>query len=109
MPGGARDLRGLRLEHRRQARALRQARRRGGRNREDRRMSYGSQPSLTLLELWERQSARSNTYFSGYWGNLSVALLRDGERPHPTRPGEVIVVWRLVASERQPRPAAQKP
>jgi hypothetical protein len=72
-------------------------------------MSYGSQPSITLLELWERQSSRGNTYYSGFWGNLSVALLYDGERPHPTREGEVVKVWRLVASERQPRPAAQKP
>ena len=71
-------------------------------------MSY-DKPSILLAELWERQSAKGNQYFSGYWGNLSVALLRDGERPHPTRPDEVITVWRLVASERQPRPAAQKP
>jgi hypothetical protein len=54
-------------------------------------MSYGSQTSITLLELWERQSARSNTYFSGYWGGLQVALLRDGERPHPTRPDETVM------------------
>jgi hypothetical protein len=72
-------------------------------------MTYGSQPSLTLLELWERQSAKGNLYFSGFWGGLQVALLRDGERPHPTRPDETITVWRLVASERQPRPAVQRP
>jgi hypothetical protein len=71
-------------------------------------MTYGSQPSLTLLELWERESKAGRQYFSGYWGNLSVALLRDGERPHPTRPDETVVVWRLVASERQPRDAAPK-
>jgi hypothetical protein len=72
-------------------------------------MTYNSGPSIVLAELWERESAKGNQYFSGYWGNLSVALLRDGERPHPTRPEETIVVWRLVAQERQPRPAAQKP
>jgi hypothetical protein len=71
-------------------------------------MSYDRGPSITLLELWERQSSKGNQYFSGYWGNLSVALLRDGERPHPTRPDETITVWRLVASERQPREAAPK-
>jgi hypothetical protein len=63
-----------------------------------------------LAELWEREceSAKGNQYFSGYWGNLSVALLRDGERPHPTRPEETVVVWKLVAQERQPRDAAPK-
>jgi hypothetical protein len=71
-------------------------------------MTYGSQPSLTLCELWERQSAKGNVYYSGYWGGLQVALLRDGERPHPTRPGKTVVVWRLVASERQPRDTAPK-
>jgi hypothetical protein len=71
-------------------------------------MSY-DKPSILLAELWERESSRGNVYFSGYWGNLSVALLRDGERPHPTRPDETITVWKLVAQERQPRPAAQRP
>ena len=72
-------------------------------------MSYGSQPSLVLAELWERRSAKNNLYFSGFMGAVSLALLRDGERPHPTRPDATIVVWRLVAQERQPRPAAQRP
>jgi hypothetical protein len=72
-------------------------------------MSYGSQPSLVLCELWQRESSRGNVYFSGFLGGLSVALLRDGERPHPTRPDETIVVWKLLLQERQPRPAAQKP
>jgi hypothetical protein len=72
-------------------------------------MTYERGPSITLLELWERQSSKGNQYFSGFWGGLQVALLRDGERPHPTRPDETVVVWKLVASERQPRDAAQKP
>ena len=72
-------------------------------------MTYNSEPSIVLAELWERESAKGNQYFSGYWGNLSVALLYSGEREHPTRPGEVVKVWRLVGQERQPRPAAQKP
>jgi hypothetical protein len=70
-------------------------------------MSY-DKPSILLAELWERESKHGNVYYSGFWGNLSVALLRDGERPHPTRPDETITVWKLVAQERQPRPAAQK-
>jgi hypothetical protein len=72
-------------------------------------MTYEHKPSVVLAELWECESNRGNVYFSGFWGGLSVALLRDGERPHPTRPDEMIVVWRLVAQERQPRPAAQRP
>jgi hypothetical protein len=72
-------------------------------------MSYNSGPSIVLAELWERQSAKGNQYFSGYWGGLQVALLKDGERPHPTRPEETITVWRLVAQERQPRDAASRP
>jgi hypothetical protein len=71
-------------------------------------MSY-DKPSILLAELWERESKHGNVYYSGFWGNLSVALLRDGERPHPTRPDETITVWKLVAQERQPRPAAQRP
>jgi hypothetical protein len=70
-------------------------------------MSY-DKPSVVLAELWERQSAKGNPYFAGFWGGLSVALLRDGERPHPTRPDETVTVWRLVAQERQPRDGPQK-
>jgi hypothetical protein len=66
-------------------------------------MSYNSGPSIVLAELWERQSAKGNQYFTGFMGNVSLALLRAGEQPHPTRPDETVVVWRLVAQERQPR------
>jgi hypothetical protein len=72
-------------------------------------MSYDHGPSIVLCELWERESKAGRQYFSGFMGNLSVALLYDGEREHPTRPGEVVKVWRFVGQERQPRPAAQKP
>jgi hypothetical protein len=71
-------------------------------------MTYERGTSVTLCELWERQSAKGNQYFSGFLGGLSLALLRDGEREHPTRPGQTVMVWKLVAQERQPRPAAQK-
>jgi hypothetical protein len=40
-------------------------------------------------------------------GGVSVALLFDGEREHPTRAGEVVRVWRLVVQERE-RPAAPR-
>jgi hypothetical protein len=72
-------------------------------------MSY-DKPSVVLAELWERKSQHGNTYFSGFMGNVSVALLYDGEREHPTRPGEVVKVWRLVAQERdRPQRTAAKP
>jgi hypothetical protein len=71
-------------------------------------LSYNSQPSITLLELWERRSAKGNLYFSGFLGGLSVVLLRDGERAHPSKPGELITVWKLLLQERQPRDAAPK-
>jgi hypothetical protein len=69
-------------------------------------MSY-DKPSILLAELWERQSAKGNQYFSGFMGGLSLVLLRDGERPHPTRPDEVVTVWKLVAQERD-RPATPR-
>jgi hypothetical protein len=72
-------------------------------------MSYEHKPSIVLAELWERESKAGRQYFSGFMGAVSVVLLRDGERPHPSRPNEVIVVWKLLVQERQPRPAAQKP
>jgi hypothetical protein len=71
-------------------------------------MSHDHKPSIVLAELWERESQHGNRYFSGFWGGLSVALLRDGERPHPTRPDETVVVWRLVAQEREPRDGPRK-
>jgi hypothetical protein len=71
-------------------------------------MSY-ARPSITLAELWERTSQHGNTYFAGFWGHLSVALLFAGERPHPTRPGEVVKVWRLVAQEQERREGVPKP
>jgi hypothetical protein len=72
-------------------------------------MSYEHKPSIVLAELWERESKAGRQYFSGFMGAVSVVLLRDGERPHPTRPDELITVWKLLVQERQPRPAAQKP
>jgi hypothetical protein len=72
-------------------------------------MTYNSGPSLVLCELWERESKAGRQYFSGFLGGLSLALLRVGEQPHPSRPGEVVTVWRLVAQEREPREGRQKP
>ena len=75
---------------------------------EDLAMSHDHKPGIVLAELWERQSQHGNRYFAGFLGGLSLALLRDGERPHPTRPDETVVVWRLVAQEREPRDGPRK-
>ena len=62
---------------------------------------------VTRSRYWDRATPTyewESRDYSGFLGNLSVALLRDGERPHPTRPDETVIVWKLVAQERQPRP-----
>jgi hypothetical protein len=76
---------------------------------EDFAVSYDQKPSVVLAKLCERQSGKGNAYFSSFLGNVSIALLRDGERPHPTREGETVTVWKLVAQERDrpPKPPAE--
>ena len=65
---------------------------------------------VKLAELWERTSARGTRYFSGFMGDAQVLLFDAGERPHPTREGEVVHVWRLMVQERDParRPQARE-
>jgi hypothetical protein len=60
------------------------------------------QPVVQLAELWGRTSARGKRYFSGYMGDAQVLLFDGGEKDHPTRPGERVRVWRLMAQERDP-------
>lgn len=55
---------------------------------------------VLMAELWERESKAGNRYFSGYLGKAQLLLFKDGERPHPTRPDETIVVWKLLLQER---------
>ena len=64
---------------------------------------------VKLAELWERTSARGTRYFSGFLGDAQVLLFDGGEKPHPTRPGETVHVWRLMVQERDParRPQAR--
>src|SRR4051794_22745891 len=64
---------------------------------------------VKLAELWERTSARGTRYFSGFMGDAQVLLFDDGEKPHPTKPGETVHVWRLMVQERDParRPQAK--
>jgi hypothetical protein len=65
---------------------------------------------LRLAELWERTSAKGARYFSGFMGDVQLLLFDGGEKEHPTRPGERVHVWRLMAQERDPnrRPQARR-
>src|SRR5689334_17380630 len=67
-------------------------------------MSHGSGDArmVKLAELWERTSARGTRYFSGFMGDAQVLLFDGGEKPHPTRAGETVHVWRLMVQERDP-------
>src|SRR3954447_19810347 len=69
----------------------------------------GDSRMVKLAELWERTSARGARYFSGFLGDAQVLLFDGGEKPHPTKPGEVVHVWRLMVQERDPsrRPQAR--
>ena len=64
-------------------------------------MSGGKMVKLT--ELWQRKSAKGDTYFSGFLGDANVLLFKEGEKPHPTNPDEKVIVWNLLVAERQPR------
>jgi hypothetical protein len=57
---------------------------------------------LKLAEFWEKTSQRGTKYFSAYMGDVQLLLFRSGEKDHPTKPGERVVVWRLMAQERDP-------
>jgi hypothetical protein len=35
-------------------------------------------------------------------GDCQLLLFDAGEKPHPTKPGEVVHVWRLMVQERDP-------
>ena len=58
-------------------------------------------------ELWERTSATGNRYFSGYLGTSQALLFLEGEKPHPTRPDETVVLWDLLVQERQQQPVTR--
>jgi hypothetical protein len=57
---------------------------------------------VKLAELWERVSSKGTRYFSGLMGGCQVLLFDDGEKDHPTRPGEKVRIWRLMVQERDP-------
>ncbi len=62
----------------------------------------GGPRMVKLAELWQRESAKGTTYFSGFMGDAQVLLFDGGEREHPKRPGETVRVWKLMVQERDP-------
>jgi hypothetical protein len=64
---------------------------------------------VKLADLWQRRSAKETTYFSGFMGDCQLLLFKEGEHPHPTRPDERVIVWKLCMQERDParRPSAR--
>jgi hypothetical protein len=55
---------------------------------------------VRLAELWQRKSAKGAVYFSGFMGDSQILLFKEGKRPHPTRPDEQVIVWKLLVQER---------
>lgn len=60
---------------------------------------YG--PSLTALRLFEKTSAKGNTYLTGRWGNLRVAVMKSQDVSESGEP-----IWSLRLSEAPPRDAS---
>jgi hypothetical protein len=57
---------------------------------------------VKLTEVWERTSAKGTRYFSGFLGSAQLLIFEDGQKPHPTRPGETVKVWNIMLQERDP-------
>jgi hypothetical protein len=62
----------------------------------------GQARMVKLADLWQRKSAKGTTYFSGYLGDCQLLVFKDGEKPHPTKPDETVIVWKLLVQERDP-------
>ena len=65
---------------------------------------------VKLSEVWERTSAKGTRYFSGFLGSAQLLIFEDGQKPHPTRHGELVTVWNVLLQERDPsrRPGGGK-
>jgi hypothetical protein len=64
--------------------------------------AMGQSRMVKLADMWQRKSAKGATYFSGFMGDCQVLMFKDGEKPHPTRPDETVIVWKLLVQERDP-------
>ena len=65
---------------------------------------------VKLADLWQRKSAKGTVYFSGFMGDCQILLFKEGKTPHPTRPDEEVIVWKLLVQERDQsrRPQARQ-
>jgi hypothetical protein len=63
---------------------------------------------VKLADLWQRKSAKGAVYFSGYLGPCQLLLFKDGKKPHPTKPDEEIIVWKLLIQEKDPERRPQR-
>ena len=65
---------------------------------------------VKLADLWQRKSAKGKVYFSGFMGDCQILLFKEGKKPHPTRPDEEVIVWKLLVQERDQsrRPQARQ-
>jgi hypothetical protein len=68
---------------------------------------------VKLATLWQRKSAKGSVYFSGFMGDCQVLMFKEGSKPHPARPEEQVIVWKLLVQERdqerRPKPRAATP
>jgi hypothetical protein len=55
---------------------------------------------VKLADMWQRRSAKGVVYFSGFAGDVQYLLFKEGKKPHPTRPDEEVIVWKLLVQER---------
>jgi hypothetical protein len=63
---------------------------------------------IRLCTMWERVSARGQKYYSGLLGDTTLLLFDGGEKPHPTKPGEIVHEWDLMIAPREDRRPAAK-
>ena len=71
-------------------------------------MSDGQPRMVKLCDLWQRESAKGTVYFSGFMGDCQVLLFKEGKKPHPIRPDEEVIVWKLLVQERDPNRRPQQ-
>lgn len=57
---------------------------------------------VKVCSVWERTSARGSRYLSGFWGDCQVVGFFKGEKQHPTRPDETVLVWEIFLQEKDP-------
>jgi hypothetical protein len=63
---------------------------------------------VKLCDLWQRRSAKGTVYFSGFLGDCQLLLFKEGKKPHPTKPDEEVIVWKLLIQERDPNRRPQQ-